>query len=79
MMGLQVVGMGSCCVDYLASVAAFPRPDEKLRSETLEVRACVNYKHCVCLGGGDVMMCHYCCIPLPVLCFHLLHCVHVGL
>jgi hypothetical protein len=30
--------MGGCGVDYLASVAAFPKPDEKLRSEKLEVR-----------------------------------------
>jgi hypothetical protein len=35
---IKVVGMGSCGVDYLASVAAYPRPDEKLRTETLEVR-----------------------------------------
>jgi sugar/nucleoside kinase (ribokinase family) len=31
-----VVGCGSCGVDYLAAVAAFPKPDEKLRTETLE-------------------------------------------
>lgn len=34
---IKVVGMGSCGVDYLATVAKYPRPDEKLRSETLEV------------------------------------------
>ncbi|KAG2424569.1 hypothetical protein HXX76_014449 [Chlamydomonas incerta] len=39
---IKVVGMGSCGVDYLASVAAFPRPDEKLRTETLETQ-----------GGGN--------------------------
>ena len=54
---LQVVGMGSCCVDYLASVAAFPRPDEKLRSETLEVRArvcvCACENLCVDVEEGD--------------------------
>lgn len=35
---LKVVGVGSCGVDYLASVASYPRPDEKLRTEQLEVR-----------------------------------------
>ena len=35
---IKVVGMGSCGVDYLASVAAYPKPDEKLRTEQLEVR-----------------------------------------
>lgn len=39
---IKVVGMGSCAVDYLASVAAFPKPDEKLRTETLETQ-----------GGGN--------------------------
>ncbi|KAJ9528441.1 hypothetical protein QJQ45_020277, partial [Haematococcus lacustris] len=39
---LKVVGMGSCGVDYLASVAAFPKPDEKLRTDRLEVQ-----------GGGN--------------------------
>ncbi|GIL55507.1 hypothetical protein Vafri_11071 [Volvox africanus] len=34
--------MGSCGVDYLASVAAYPRPDEKLRTEKLETQ-----------GGGN--------------------------
>ncbi|KAL6763951.1 PfkB-type carbohydrate kinase [Haematococcus lacustris] len=34
--------MGSCGVDYLASVAAFPKPDEKLRTDRLEVQ-----------GGGN--------------------------
>lgn len=37
-----VVGCGSCGVDYLAAVAAFPKPDEKLRTETLEAQ-----------GGGN--------------------------
>ena len=36
---IKVVGMGSCGVDYLASVAAYPQPDQKLRTETLEVGA----------------------------------------
>jgi hypothetical protein len=36
--GVKVVGMGSCGVDYLASVAEYPRPDEKLRTEQLEVQ-----------------------------------------
>lgn len=35
---VKVVGCGSCGVDYLASVAAYPKPDEKLRTDTLEVR-----------------------------------------
>ncbi|GFR48228.1 hypothetical protein Agub_g10089, partial [Astrephomene gubernaculifera] len=39
---IKVVGMGSCGIDYLASVAAYPKPDEKLRTETLETQ-----------GGGN--------------------------
>jgi hypothetical protein len=39
---IKVVGCGSSGVDYLASVAAYPRPDEKLRTDTLEVQ-----------GGGN--------------------------
>lgn len=39
---IKVVGMGSCGVDYLASVAAYPKPDEKLRTDTLETQ-----------GGGN--------------------------
>lgn len=35
---IKVVGCGSCGVDYLASVAAFPHPDQKLRTDALEVR-----------------------------------------
>ena len=35
----KVVGMGSCGLDYLAAVAAFPKPDEKLRTTALEVPA----------------------------------------
>lgn len=38
----KVVGMGSSGVDYLAQVASYPRPDEKLRTEKLEVH-----------GGGN--------------------------
>lgn len=38
----KIVGMGSAGVDYLAQVAAYPHPDEKLRTETLEVQ-----------GGGN--------------------------
>lgn len=42
--GPKVVGMGSCGLDYLAQVAAFPRPDDKLRTESLEVhRACITF------------------------------------
>lgn len=36
----RVVGVGSCGIDYLAAVAAFPRPDEKLRTQQLEVCPC---------------------------------------
>lgn len=39
---VKIVGMGSAGVDYLAQVAAFPQPDEKLRTERLEVQ-----------GGGN--------------------------
>ena len=35
----KVVGLGSCGLDYLAAVAAFPKPDEKLRTIALEVPA----------------------------------------
>lgn len=38
----SIVGMGSAGVDYLAQVANFPMPDEKLRTERLEVQ-----------GGGN--------------------------
>lgn len=34
---VKVVGCGSCGVDYLASIAAFPKPDQKLRTDALEV------------------------------------------
>eukprot|EP00775_Hariotina_reticulata_P013293 gene13293-13423_t len=39
---VKIVGCGSCGVDYLASVAAYPEPDEKLRTDALEVQ-----------GGGN--------------------------
>lgn len=39
---IKVVGMGSAVVDYLAQVAAFPQPDDKLRTERLEAQ-----------GGGN--------------------------
>ena len=39
---VQVVGMGSAGMDYLAEVATFPRPDDKLRTENLELQ-----------GGGN--------------------------
>jgi sugar/nucleoside kinase (ribokinase family) len=38
----KVVGMGSAGLDYLAQVAEYPRPDEKLRTERLELQ-----------GGGN--------------------------
>jgi hypothetical protein len=34
---IKIVGCGSSGVDYLASVAAFPQPDQKLRTDTLQV------------------------------------------
>jgi len=39
---LKLVGMGGVGVDYLAVVPYFPKPDEKMRSEALEVQ-----------GGGN--------------------------
>eukprot|EP00887_Chlorella_sp_A99_P006384 scaffold3.g6384.t1 len=39
---IRIVGMGGVGVDYLAAVASFPRPDDKLRTEALEVQ-----------GGGN--------------------------
>lgn len=38
----KLVGFGSAGVDYLASVSAYPQPDAKIRTETLEVQ-----------GGGN--------------------------
>ena len=38
----RVVGVGSAGVDYLASVAAFPEPDQKLRTDAFETQ-----------GGGN--------------------------
>jgi sugar/nucleoside kinase (ribokinase family) len=40
--GPIIVGVGSAGVDYLASVAAFPKPDAKLRTDSFEVQ-----------GGGN--------------------------
>lgn len=40
--GKVVVGMGSVGMDFLASVASFPRPDDKMRTEDLEMQ-----------GGGN--------------------------
>ncbi|KAI8108900.1 hypothetical protein M9435_005317 [Picochlorum sp. BPE23] len=38
----KVVGMGSAGMDYLAEVASFPKPDDKMRTENLELQ-----------GGGN--------------------------
>ncbi|KAA6416772.1 MAG: carbohydrate kinase [Trebouxia sp. A1-2] len=38
----KIVGLGSVGLDYLAQVAAFPKPDEKLRTKQMETR-----------GGGN--------------------------
>ena len=35
---IKVVGMGSCGQDLLAQVASFPRPDDKLRTETMQTQ-----------------------------------------
>ncbi len=49
---VKVVGVGSCGVDYLASVAQFPKPDDKLRTEKLEVCAvCKNCMDSMCSIG----------------------------
>lgn len=40
--GVKVVGVGSAGVDYLASIASFPEPDAKLRTDALEIQ-----------GGGN--------------------------
>jgi hypothetical protein len=34
----KVVGLGSLGLDYLATVSHFPEPDEKMRTEELQVR-----------------------------------------
>ena len=34
----KVVGLGLACWDFLAQVAAFPKPDEKLRTQRMEVK-----------------------------------------
>eukprot|EP01025_Chloroclados_australasicus_P028836 TRINITY_DN2859_c0_g3_i3.p1 TRINITY_DN2859_c0_g3~~TRINITY_DN2859_c0_g3_i3.p1 ORF type:complete len:448 (-),score=57.37 TRINITY_DN2859_c0_g3_i3:265-1608(-) len=39
---LKMVGMGSACVDYLAGVGSYPKPDEKIRTVSFEVQ-----------GGGN--------------------------
>jgi len=41
--GGRVLGFGSVCVDYLAQVARFPTPDEKMRTEAMQMQ-----------GGGNV-------------------------
>lgn len=33
----KLVGMGGCGVDYVAQVASYPRANDKLRTEKLEV------------------------------------------
>ncbi|KAK9822288.1 hypothetical protein WJX74_003194 [Apatococcus lobatus] len=38
----RLVGMGGCCLDMLAQVAAFPEPDAKVRTERMETH-----------GGGN--------------------------
>ncbi|DBA71695.1 TPA: hypothetical protein ACH3X2_001144 [Trebouxia sp. C0005] len=38
----KVVGLGLACWDFLAQVATFPKPDEKLRTQRMETR-----------GGGN--------------------------
>ena len=36
-LGLKVVGLGLACWDFLGQVAAFPKPDEKIRTQRMEV------------------------------------------
>ena len=36
----KVLGLGSLGLDYLATVSHFPEPDEKMRTEELEVSRC---------------------------------------
>lgn len=44
---LKVVGVGSCGLDYLAQVAKFPKPDDKLRTENLQARMLmIRVTHC---------------------------------
>jgi hypothetical protein len=40
---IKVVGMGSSGQDLLAQVAAFPSPDEKLRTEKFEAQVGINW------------------------------------
>jgi hypothetical protein len=40
--GQVVVGVGGCGLDYLAAVATYPKPDEKLRTTKLEVMGQAN-------------------------------------
>lgn len=42
-----VVGFGSSAIDYLALVAKYPKPDEKLRTEELEVGHLVGLSLCI--------------------------------
>ena len=49
----KVVGLGLACWDFLAQLEAFPKPDQKLRTQRLEVRS----SHALllaasCLSGG---------------------------
>lgn len=55
----RVVGVGSCGIDYLAAVAAFPQPDEKLRTQQLEVYwwGYHMYTVLICTGQGLLHAC----------------------
>ena len=49
--GLQkkIVGMGLCCLDYLAELESYPKPDTKLRTESLQVwHACLPSAFLLC-------------------------------
>ena len=47
--GKKLLGLGSAGVDYLASVAVFPQPDEKIRTESLEVQLNLVVYALICL------------------------------
>ena len=42
---LKQVGVGAAGVDFLATVAAYPKPDDKIRSTSLKVQILVSRIH----------------------------------
>lgn len=47
----KVVGLGSLGMDYLAAVDHFPAPDEKMRTQELEVGWHWCISQCNCVAG----------------------------